>query len=68
MHLFGDNGMARADFLENRDNIDCRHIGHLTPLMVQAMEMGQGSNSKRQLCLNLPCTFHPLLLRPSLHE
>ena len=46
MHLFGDKRMVCADFLQNRDNIDCRHIGQLTPLMAQAMELGQGSNNK----------------------
>ena len=41
MHLFGDKRMTCADFLELRDNIDCRHIGHLTPQEVQAMELAK---------------------------
>ena len=49
-HLFGDKRMACADFRKHRDNIDCRHIGHLTPHEVQAMELAK--NVKRTLTNN----------------
>ena len=53
--LFGDKRMACADFLENRDNIDCRRIGHLTPHKVQTMELAKNvktHNSQFGLCAN----------------
>ena len=40
-HLRSVKGMSCAHFLQNLDNIDYRHINHLTLRKVQAMETGE---------------------------
>ena len=63
-------------FREHRDNIDCRHIGHLTHSECKRWNWDEEATTNDKYILNLPCTCHgggrrrtlPLLLRPCLQE